>query len=148
MKTGACILVALTIIVFGAHDCIKFKKTTLAIEELISLAELFKNEMKYRKASYTDLLQLGKKQGYKHIYFNESEISLVCEEKGSLSKDFLRFTEKIGTTDEQGQIALCDEYEEKLRYLLTKQRAKEESKLQINLSLSFLGALSVVIIFI
>lgn len=148
MKAGACFLVALSIILFGVYDCIKFKKNTRITEEILSLLELFKNEINYRKASYSELLQAGEKQGFRYISFQNGKICLSCDNEHTVSKEFSHFTEKIGTTDAQGQVALCEEFTEKLRYILSKQRAVEDSKLQVNLALSFLGAISVIIIFI
>lgn len=148
MKVGACFIVALSIILFGVYDCMKFKKNTRIIEEILSLLELFKNEINYRKASYSELLQAGEKQGFRYISFQNGKICLDCDDGHMLSREFGHFTEKIGTTDTQGQVALCEEFTEKLRFLLDKQRAGEDSKLQVNLALSFLGAVSVIIIFI
>lgn len=140
-------LVALSIVILGLYDCLKFKKTTLLLEEIIDFICLFKNEMNYRRASYPDLIKLGEKQGYTYISFENNKPSvdnLAC----ALTREFNQFAEQIGTTDDEGQITLCNEYKEKFSHLLKVQRSKEESKFQVNLSLSLLGAMSVIIIFI
>lgn len=147
LKVGACILVALSIISIGLYDCIKVKKTTHLLEEIVDFIGLLKNEINYKKASYPDLMCIGKKQDYTYILFDKHKPE-VSDINPDLSKEFLRFTEQIGTTDEQGQIAICNDYSEKFSRYLKNQRSKETSRLQVNLSLSILGALSVIIIFI
>ncbi len=147
MKIGACILVALSIIAFGVYDCVKFKKVTDVLEEILTLLSVFKNEINYRQSAYAELIQSSQKQGFSHLFFKGESITFDCNNQ-NIQKLFSSFLESVGTTDVQGQIAICDEYTEKFTHLLSQQRKKEESKFQVNLSLSFLGALSVIIIFI
>ncbi len=147
MKIYACVLVAASIIVYGIYDYLKFKKNTLAIGEILSFIGVVANEIHYKNSSYPDLILSGKNQGYRFICFSEENISVNCDIE-NIKNDFAHFTQCLGTTDIQGQLSLCNEYIEKFRCNFDKRKVKEESSLQINLSLSILCALSVVVLFV
>ena len=138
---------ALAIISMGLYDCVRFRKITALLEEIVDFTKLLRNEISYRKASYPDLIAMGKKREYRYILF-ENKLPSICVADSDLSREFNDFTKQIGTTDSEGQIALCIEYGEKFSQMLKFHRDKERSKIQVNLSLSLLGAFSVIIIFI
>ena len=147
MKIYACVLVAVSIIVYGIYDSLKYRKNTRAIEEILSFISMVANEIHYKNTSYPDLMLLGENQGYQYISFAGNEISVNCD-VAIVKNDFLHFVEGLGTTDIQGQLSFCDEYSEKIKGTFDKRRAKEEARIQINISLSFLCAVSVIVVFI
>lgn len=148
LKTGTALLVAFALIAFGAWDCLKYKNTTRAINEAVKLFRLFKNEIHYRGTDYYSLCRLAEKENFKYITFAENKITLNGVSDFTVNNEFSYYTEKIGTTDTQGQLALCDEAIEKLNASFLEHRRKENSRLQVNMSLSFLSALSIILIFI
>jgi hypothetical protein len=75
------------------------------------------------------------------IFLDKSVGVKFCE-------DFKGFINKIGTTDEEGQINICEEYKERFEEILTKRKVKEKEKLQVNTALSLFGALTVLIFFL
>ena len=148
MSFIAGVIIAISIVAFGIYDCLKYKKDTKTLEETVSLLKLFKNEINYRKADFYNLICIGENQGYKNIQFADGKIIPFFSQSSVFSKDFIRFLEQIGTTDAMGQVELCDEYIEKFSTYFEKQKSKEEAKIQVNLSLSVLGAVSLLIIFV
>lgn len=148
MSFIAVVIIAISIVAFGIYDCLKYKKDTKTLEETVNLLKLFKNEINYRKADFYNLICIGENQGYKNIQFADGKIIPFFSQSSVFSKDFIRFSEQIGTTDAMGQVELCDEYIEKFSTYFEKQKSKEEAKIQVNLSLSVLGAVSLLIIFV
>lgn len=145
MKSLVAVVVAISIIAIGAYDCLKFRKTTIAIEEILKLLNIFRNGINYRKASYADLISTAQSQDFRYISFDKDKMVLDCTSSCVCSK-FDALVENIGTTDVQGQLSICGEFIEGFTHMLAKQRAKESSKMQVNLSLSLLGALTVIIL--
>lgn len=148
LKTGTAMLVAFSLIAFGVWDCLKYKSNTRAISEAVRLFRLLKNEIHYRGTDYYSLCRLAEKENFKYITFAENEITLNGVSDFTVNNDFYYYAEKIGTTDTQGQLSLCDEAIERLNISFLEHRKKEISRLQVNMSLSLLSALSVIIIFI
>ncbi len=148
MKVTGLIIIACTIIFSGVTDIFKYKKNTLVLNEIIMLITLFKNEIRYKKSSFNELYESGKEQNYKTIIFKNNSIFLPEITNKKIKLLFKSFIDKIGTTDENGQISICDSYTTVFSELLNNQKLKEKSKTQVNLSLSLLSALCVVIIFI
>ncbi len=118
-----------------------------ALDEIISFIALVKSEIRYRTAEYKEIYSKGKLQNYKYLSFSEGEI-YVDESVGSkCNEEFREFYCRIGTTDAEGQISLCDEYKERFEEFLKNRKTKEKEKLQVNTALSILGALTVLIFF-
>ena len=57
----------------------------------------------------------------------------------------MAFTKKIGTTDETGQIALCEEYQERFKEFYKESANKEKSRVNV---IGAIGILSVVCVLI
>ncbi len=148
MKTGTVFIAAAAIILFGVYDYLKYKRSINALNEAVKLFNLFKNEIYYKGSDYNALCKSGVSQGFKNLIFKDSAILLYGVDDKQVQNEFLYFTEKIGTTDIEGQIAVCTEAIDKLGSILNERTKKESSKLQVNMSLSILGALSMIIIFI
>ena len=62
--------------------------------------------------------------------------------------EFNSFIKNIGTTDQDGQISLCDEYKSRFEEALINRKSKDKEKLQVNTALSVFGALTVLIFFL
>ncbi len=148
MKTGTVFVVVAAIVLFGVYDYLKYKKAINALEEAVKLFNLFKNEIYYKGSDCNALCKLGSSQGFKNLVFKDSKIILQGVDDKQIQKEFTYFAEKIGTTDIEGQLSVCTEAVNKLSSVLNERAKKESSKLQVNMSLSILGALSMIIIFI
>lgn len=148
MKTFFVLLLALTFLLSGVLNVLKQMRITIALEEIVGFINLVKTEVHYKIADFENIILRGKTQNYKYIAFSDSGISLDKSVGGNLGDDFDSFINKIGTTDEAGQISICEEYKGRFEEKLMKRKVKEKEKLQVNTALSLFGALSVIIFFL
>jgi hypothetical protein len=122
--------------------------TTKALEEIIGFISLVKTEVHYTTADFEKIFLKGKAQNYKYLSFYDNQIFLNKSADKRINEDFNSFINKIGTTDEEGQLNICQEYKERFEEILRKRKIKEKEKLQVNTALSIFGALSVLIFFL
>ena len=148
MSQGTVFVVAIAIVFFGIYDFLKYKRSVSALEEAVKLFNLFKNEIRYKGSDYYALCNAGEKESFKYLHFDNTTISVSDIYDERIKTEFSYFAEKIGTTDVEGQLSVCNQAVERLNEFLKEYRKKESSKLQVNMSLSILGALSMIIIFI
>ncbi len=148
MKFLCVITLAGSFLIFGALNIFKQIKNTDALDEIVRFIGLVKAELRYRTAEYNDIYLKGKSQNYKYLSFSEGEIYVDKSVDSKCFEEFDSFIKKIGTTDEAGQISLCDEYRERFEEQLKSRKRKEKEKLQVNTALSIMGALTVLIFFL
>lgn len=148
MKTVFVLLLATLFLFSGALNLLKQVGTTKALEEIIGFISLVKTEVHYTTADFEKIFLKGKAQNYKYLSFYDNQIFLNKSADERINEDFNSFINKIGTTDEEGQINICQEYKERFEEILRKRKIKEKEKLQVNTALSIFGALSVLIFFL
>ena len=148
MKTVFVLLLATLFLFSGALNVLKQVGTTKALEEIIGFISLVKTEVHYTTADFEKIFLKGKAQNYKYLSFYDNQIFLNKSAGERINEDFNSFINKIGTTDEEGQINICQEYKERFEEILRKRKIKEKEKLQVNTALSIFGALSVLIFFL
>ena len=148
MKTVFVLLLATLFLFSGALNVLKQVGTTKALEEIIGFISLVKTEVHYTTADFEKIFLKGKAQNYKYLSFYDNQIFLNKSAGESINEDFNSFINKIGTTDEEGQLNICQEYKERFEEILRKRKVKEKEKLQVNTALSIFGALSVLIFFL
>ncbi len=148
MKTIFVLLLGTAFLFSGAVNILKQIRITNALEEIVHFITLVKTAVHYTTADFEKIFSKGREENYKYISFSGNEIFLSKAVGSKISEDFSRFINKIGTTDEEGQINLCNEYKEYFQELLTKRKIKEKEKLQVNTALSIFGALTVLIFFL
>ena len=148
MKTFFVLLLATLFLFSGALNVLKQVGTTKALEEIIGFISLVKTEVHYTTADFEKILLKGKAQNYKYLSFYDNQIFLNKSAGERINEDFNSFINKIGTTDEEGQLNICQEYKERFEEILRKRKIKEKEKLQVNTALSIFGALSVLIFFL
>lgn len=135
-------------LISGAVNVLKQMRITLALEEIVAFINLVKTEVRYTMADFENIILRGSTQNYKYIIFSDNGISLDKSVRGHLGNDFANFINKIGTTDEEGQINICEEFKGRFEEKLMKRKMKEKEKLHVNTALSVFGALSVLIFFL
>ena len=118
----------------------KFEKEKLDLK--------LKNEINYRKSDYFEIYVAGENCNYKHLCFKDKKIFLLPQNNKNIETEFNQFINKIGTTDTDGQLAICDEYLKYFKQLYSSLKEKEASKMRTNMSLSLFGALSIIIVFL
>ena len=148
MKTVFVVSLAILFLVSGLLNVLKQLKITNALDEIIRFINLVKTEVHYTTADFEKIFLKGKAQNYKYLSFSDNQIFLDKSVGVKFSEEFYSFINKIGTTDEEGQINICQEYKERFEELLTKRKIKEKEKLQVNTALSLFGALTVLIFFL
>ena len=148
MKTVFVVSLAILFLVSGLLNVLKQLKITNALDEIIRFISLVKTEVHYTTADFEKIFLKGKAQNYKYLSFSDNQIFLNKSVGGNFCADFNSFIDKIGTTDEDGQINICEEYKGRFEEFLTKRKVKEKEKLQVNTALSLFGALSVLIFFL
>lgn len=148
MKTFFVLLLASGFLVSGVLNVLKQIKNTGAIDEIVRFILLVKTELRYKASEYESIYLSGKAQNYKYISFLDGEIYANKSIGKNLAKEFNSFIGKIGTTDEVGQLTLCDEYKERFEEELIKMKSNEKQKIQVNTALSVFGALTVLIFFL
>ena len=136
------------VLVSGAVNCARRVRVTNALDEIVRFINFVKAELHYRAAEYDSLLSRASLQNYKYLSFLNGQIYLCKDVDEPLRTEFNGFLARIGTTDDVGQLSLCDEYKQRFEQLLTKRRAEEKSKLQVNTALSVFGAMAVLIFFL
>lgn len=132
----------------GALNVLKQLRITKALDEIVRFIKLVKTEVHYTTADFEKLFLKGKAQKYKYLSFSDNQIYLDKSVGVKFCEDFNGFISKIGTTDDVGQLNICDEYKDRFEELLTNRKAKEKEKLQVNTALSLFGALTVLIFFL
>ncbi len=148
MKTVFVVSLAILFLISGALNVLKQLKITNALDEIVRFINLVKTEVHYTTADFENIFLKGKAQNYKYLSFSDNQIFLNKSVGVNFCEDFNCFIGKIGTTDEEGQINICEEYKERFEELLTKRKVKEKEKMQVNTALSLFGALTVLIFFL
>ncbi len=141
-------MLAISFLVAGALNVLKQIRTTGALDEIVRFINLVKTELHYTTSGFEDIFLKGKAQNYKYLSFSNGEIFVDKSVGSNIIEDFNDFVNRIGTTDEEGQINLCDEFKTRFQDLLMKRKLKEKEKLQVNTALSLFGALTVLIFFL
>ena len=148
MKTIFVVILAVAFLASGAMNALKQTGITNALDEIIRFINLVKTEVRYTTADFEKIYIKGKSQNYKYLCFSDNEIFLRKSMKVKFNGDFTDFVNKIGTTDEDGQLNICDEYKARFEELLINRKEKEKEKLQVNTALSVFGALTILIFFL
>ncbi len=146
MKTVIVLCVAISFLGIGAYDVFKERRKTVSLDEIVRFVSFIKGELHYRTSDFETLVNSAKKQKYQYIKFDGLKILAddFCDE--SVKSEFFQFINRIGTTDTDGQISLCDEYISRFSEMLTERKQNEKSKIQVNTALSVLSALCVIIL--
>lgn len=148
MKNVFVWAVAGAFLAFGAVDILRQKRKTAVLDEIVSFIRFVESELNFHSSDFYSLLENAKLQNYKYLHFENNSITAdgLCDE--NIKRHFYRFTERIGTTDTQGQLSLCDEYLQKFTATFAEHKAKEKSRLQVNAALSVLTAVCILVLFI
>ena len=148
MKTFFVVAMAALFLLSGAMNVLKQVRITNALDEIVRFINLVRTEVHYTTADFENLFLKGKAQNYKYLSFSDNQIFLNASVGIRFCEDFKSFINKIGTTDEAGQINICEEYKQRFEEELRKRKVKEKEKLQVNTALSLFGALTVLIFFL
>ena len=132
----------------GFRDSFKQKQKTSILNEIVGFLRFVRTELQYRATDFENLGQMVKNENLKYIKQNDDSFYLTQTQDEKIRDYFESFINRLGTTDKDGQLNLCDEYIEKFGEILNEHKKTEKSKIQINTALSVFGALCIVILFI
>lgn len=138
---------SVVILVFGGLKVVERKKGTSAVTEILDYISLIKTEVSFLSADYDSIYKKGQERNYNHIVFDNGKISLTDNCSQSTRNMFYDFTSRLGTTDQEGQISLCSEYNERFENVLRQRMEKDKEKMQVDTALSLLGAVCVLVVF-
>lgn len=145
MNLLSSFLLSLCFILLGVNRILSIKRNTLALYEAIQFINTIKTNIRFSSMDYEGLIEKAKKEKFSFIEFGNSiTISKCVGEK--VQREFLSFTEKIGTTDIIGQISICDEYIEKFKELYNESVKLEKGKVNVVGALSVLSVVCVLIL--
>ena len=147
MKFISGIVLAIVILIFGGVNALERKNVTATIGEIIDFINLVKTEVGFLSADCDTLYKKGIKRNYKFIVFSDNKISLKDINDHKSAELFLDFTNRLGTTDKNGQLSLCEEFKQRFEEILKQRLERDKEKIQVNTALSLLGAISVLVVF-
>lgn len=148
MKTIFVLSIAFSFLAFGLFNAIRQIKITKALDEIVRFVTLVKTELNYKKSEFLHIYSTGEKQNYKYLSFSDGNIYADNAIGAEIIEEFNSFIKNIGTTDQEGQLSLCDEYKSRFEEALINRKSKDKEKLQVNTALSVFGALTVLIFFL
>ena len=147
MKFLSGVFLSVAILVFGGLKVVERKKGTSAVTEILDYISLIKTEVSFLSADYASIYKKGQERNYNQIVFDNGKISLTDNCSQSTRNMFYDFTSRLGTTDQEGQISLCSEYNDRFENVLRQRMEKDKEKMQVDTALSLLGAVCVLVVF-
>lgn len=148
MKTFFVAFGVIVCLTMGFVNAVNQKNVSGALDDAVRFINFVKSELRYRSSDYGSIYEKGRSRKYSHIKFESGEIKLALHSDSVFKKEFSDFINRIGTTDEEGQLALCDEYSKRFSDMLEKRRKNENEKIQVNTALSVFCALCLLIFFL
>jgi hypothetical protein len=145
MNFISSILLAIVFVLLGINRIINIKRNTRALYEAVKFINLVKNNIRFLSMDYVSLIENAKKENYLYIHFGET-ISITESVGEKIQKEFSGFVERIGTTDEEGQLSICDEYIERFREFYKESASKEKAKVNVVGAISALCVVCVLVL--
>jgi len=145
MNFISSILLAIVFVLLGINRIINIKRNTRALYEAVKFINLVKNNIRFLSMDYVSLIENAKKENYLYIHFGE-KISITESVGEKIQKEFSGFVERIGTTDEEGQLSICDEYIERFREFYKESASKEKAKVNVVGAISALCVVCVLVL--
>ena len=145
MNLISSVLLSLVFVLLGLNRIINIKRNTSALYEAVKFINSVKNNIRFLSMDYVSLIENAKRENYSYLAFDEDiSISDCVGEK--IQKEFSAFTQKIGTTDEEGQLSLCDEYIQRFQEFYKESASKEKAKVNVVGAISALCVVCVLVL--
>ncbi len=145
MNIVSAVFLSSCFVLLGINRIINIKKETTALGEAVRFIDFVKNNIRYSSMNYENLVANGKKEGFKFIRFsNKIMLSDCVSEK--YCREFSNFTEKIGRTDDLGQISLCEEYKERFSMFYKDSLSSQKGKMSVSSAVSVISVMAVMIL--
>ncbi len=147
MKYFFIIITCFVIMGAGIHEIKKQRQKTAFLDQSVRLISFFKTELNFRKPDCETLYNSAKENGFDCIRLLNGLLVPEGDFNDNATEDLTVFFKSIGTTDAEGQLNLCDEYQQRLKNYLDEQRSVEKSKTQVDFAVSLLGVFCVIVLF-
>ena len=140
------LLLSVIVLFIGGADIFKQMQKRISLDEIVRFVMYVRGELHYRSPDLESLFASAGKQNYSTITFGtySADCGRFCDIDSK--KDFNEFISRLGTTDSDGQLKLCDEYYERFSVRLSDLRLKEKSKVQTSAALSILASICVLVL--
>ncbi len=148
MKTFFVAISAFYILFFTYNEIMNIKKAKNEALQIKKVILSMKTSLRYKDCDFEELCRNAINDGGEIFAFKENKLILQGSRNQELIKVFNEFISKIGTTDRDGQIAICAEYFDVADNIYTELKTNEKSKIQVNTALGILGAVSLIVFFI
>lgn len=136
----------------GAFFCLwlmrvaALKRDAKAFDELCSFCRSVKNGLRYRLSRYDELAAVCEREGYQYIKNGDSGLCADSRLSEVLRSAFSGFVSKLGTTDCEGQLDICDEFLARLEDLRPAFKDESAKKLKLCTVLNLTLALCCVLL--
>lgn len=145
MSIFSSALLSVVFVLLGVNRIINIKRNTRALYEAVKFINSIKNNIRFLSMDYVNLMENAKKENYTYIRFEET-VSITESVGEKIQKEFSGFIGKIGTTDEEGQLCICDEYIERFRELYNESVSKEKARINVVGAISVLCVVCVLVL--
>lgn len=132
----------------GLKGIINNSRNIKAVDGIIRLVKYIKTEMNYKKPDYNTLYESLALQGFYGVCFYKGKITADKRLSDNIREELDGFVSRIGTTDKDGQLELCDEYALRFNTISEALKQEQKSKSQIDFAVSLLCAATVFVVFI
>lgn len=137
---------ALLFIIFGVIKVTEYKKSASAVDEVCRFIIFVKNNIRYKNSTYEMLLSEAENENFKYIEISKNNAVLNKAAGNDALNEYKSFLSKLGTSDTESQLNLCDEYCERFEIIRKNKFEVLPSKIKVCTALSALSALCILII--
>lgn len=145
MLSGAALSAALAFVFAAFMNAAFQKKGTAAVRMAAEFVKYVRAEVRFNSSLSEEILSKAKQKRFCGL-FSESGVPVLPSAAGGEAREvFGEFCERIGTTDRESQLELCDSFAERLNEILKDRLRGEREKIRVNTALCLLGAVTVLV---
>ncbi len=145
MLSGAALAAAIAFVFAAFMNAAFQKKGTAAVRKAAEFVKYVRAEVRFNSSLSEEILSKAKQKRFCEL-FSENGKPVLPSAAGSEAREvFCEFCERIGTTDRESQLELCDSFGERLNEILKDRLCGEREKIRVNTALCLLGAVTVLV---
>ena len=107
------------------------RRDAKAFDELCAFCRSVKNGLRFHLSRYDEIALICEREGYQYIKNGDSGLCADSRVSEALRSAFSGFVSKLGTTDCDGQLDICDEFLERLEDLRPDFKDENAKKLKV-----------------
>ena len=140
-------LICAVIIVIGVHEVKRQRQKTMLLDQAERLVSFIRAELHFHSPDCESLYNSAVSNGFDCVRFCDGLLAPVGDFGDNATAELKVFLSSVGTTDTEGQLALCDEYQQRIKRYLDEQRLTEKSKAHVDFAVCLLSVFCVVVLF-